>query len=151
MIELEKYIPKEYFKNDQHKLEVINAIINKSRLSFGMSSESGKKNGEFYEAILTTSSIKEAQRYYELFQEVIRGESRVKISRKTKQYALDFPKVAITYSVSENKDDSIQNHEQMRQAINDYNKMFGTHFTLEKINDYNRNLNERLPRKKINI
>lgn len=148
MAEIEGYIPKEYFENDQHKLEVIHAIINKSRKKFGMFSNSGKKNGEFYSAILTTSSIKEAQRYYELFQEVIRGESSVKISTETKRYAPDFPKVAITYSVSENEDASIENQEKMRQSLADYNEMFGTNYQVDQINNYNRDLNARLARKK---
>lgn len=148
LAEIETYIPKEVFENDEHKLEVIKAIVNKSLTKFGMSSQSNKKNGEFYEAILTTSSIKEAQRYYELFQEIINGTSTVKISDKTKRYAPDFPKVAITYSVSENEDDSIENQEKMRQSLVDYNQMFGTNYSLENITGYNQNLNERLARKK---
>lgn len=148
MAEIEGHIPKVYFEKDTHKLEVIHAIVNKSRKKFGMFPNSGKKNGEFYAAILTTSSIKEAQRYYELFQEVIRGESEVKISEETKRYAPDFPKVAITYSVSENEDNSIQNQEKMRQSIADYNKMFGTDYQIDQMDHYNRNLNERLARKK---
>lgn len=147
MEDIEKYIPKEYFENDHHKLEVIRAIVNKSRKKFGMFANSGKKNGEFYSAILTTSSIKEAQRYYELFQEVKRGELDVQISKETKRYAPDFPKVAITYSVSENEDNSLANQEKMRQAIMDYNEMFGTNYQIDNMNHYNQNLNARLARK----
>lgn len=146
--EMEALIPKQYFENDAHRLKVIDAIINKSRKNFGMTRDSGKKNGEFYEAILTTSSIKEAQRYYELFQEVIRGESPVEISSKTKLYAPDFPKVAITYSVSENEDDSIVNQEKFQSALDDYNAMFGTNWGLDNIGAYNKDLNSRLARKK---
>lgn len=147
IVEVESYIPKAYFETDAHRLEVIDAIINKSRKKFGMSRQTNKKNGEFYEAILTVSSIKEAQRYYKLFREVIEGYSPVEISKETKRYSPDFPKIAITYSVSENEDDSVQNQEQMRQAMDDYNQMFGTHFTLENMNAYNQNLNARLARK----
>ena len=147
MAEVESYIPKEYYDHDAHRLEVIDAIVNRSRTKLGMSHQSKKKNGEFYEAILTVPSIREAQRYYELFQEVVNGNSTVEISKETQRYSPDFPKVAITYSVSENEDDSIQNQEKMRQAIDNYNQMFGTHFSLENMNAYNCNLNARLAQK----
>lgn len=146
-IEVEKAIPKAYFETDEHKLQVIDAIINHSLKQFGMHSKY-KKNGQYYEAILTTSSIKEAQRYYELFQEVKEGKSTIKISNHVRRFAPDFPKVAITYSVTENEDNSKKNQEKMEKALADYNAMFGTHFDLGTIGAYNSNLNERLARKK---
>ena len=35
----------------------------------------------------------------------------------------------------------------MKEALDDYNQMFGTHFGIEEINAYNSNLNDRLARK----
>ena len=35
----------------------------------------------------------------------------------------------------------------MKEALADYNEMFGTHYSIEQIDAYNKNLNERLARK----
>ena len=56
--------------------------------------------------------------------------------------------MAITYSISENEEASITNQEKMKEAINHYNKEFGTDFTIETIRGYNREINNRLARKK---
>ncbi len=47
-------------------LEVIHSIINKSRKKLGFA----KGVGQTYNAILTTSSIAQAQRYYDLIKAV---------------------------------------------------------------------------------
>ncbi|MBT8990440.1 hypothetical protein BTH78_09000, partial [Lactobacillus delbrueckii subsp. bulgaricus] len=64
-------------------------------------------SGKKYSAILTTSSIEKAQKYYRIFKKIIDGEDEeFKIPERIKKVAPDFPKIAITYSVSENEDDS---------------------------------------------
>lgn len=143
MIEKESYIGRDVFENEKHMLEVIHSIINKSRLKFGFD----KGPGKTYNAILTTSSINQAQKYYQLFKKVMAGETTVKISEKTKRVLPDFPKIAITYSISENEEASEFNQEQMKESIQDYNKMYGTRYSLESIRAYNRNVNDRLARK----
>lgn len=143
MIEKEFYIGRDVFENEKHMLEVIHSIINKSRLKFGFD----KGPGKTYNAILTTSSINQAQKYYQLFKKVMAGETTVKISEKTKRVLPDFPKIAITYSISENEEASEFNQEQMKESIQDYNKMYGTRYSLESIRAYNRNVNDRLARK----
>ena len=60
--------------------------------------------GRTYEGMLTTSSIEIAQKYYDLLTKVKNGESSLKIDEKIKQVLPDFPKFAITYSVTENED-----------------------------------------------
>lgn len=60
----------------------------------------------------------------------------------------DFPKFAITYSVTENEEASQVNQEKMKQSLLDYNEMFGTNYTIDGIQAYNNNLNDRLARKK---
>src|SRR5699024_10005380 len=142
-IEREELIKKEAFETREHKLIVIEQIINKSRQKFGMHNDLGKQ----YSAILTTDSIASAQEYYKLFREVINGESEVKVSEQVKKRLPDFPKVAITYSISENEDTSIKNQEQMKETMEDYNEMFGTNFTLDQVSAYNRDVNHRLARK----
>lgn len=67
MIEKESYIGRDVFENEKHMLEVIHSIINKSRLKFGFD----KGPGKTYNAILTTSSINQAQKYYQLFKKKV--------------------------------------------------------------------------------
>jgi len=133
------------YEDEEHMLRVVDFIVNKASGKFGL--KRGK--GNTYTAILTTSSIKQAQRYYQLFKRVKAGaEPRVTISDDVKRQLADFPKVAITYSVSENGDNDSFNQDQMKESMSDYNEMFGTQYTMEQIDAYNCNVNDRLARKK---
>ncbi len=133
------------YEDEEHMLRVVDFIVNKASGKFGL--KRGK--GDTYTAILTTSSIKQAQRYYQLFKRVKAGaEPRVTISDDIKRQLADFPKVAITYSVSENGDNDSFNQDQMKESMSDYNEMFGTQYTMEQIDAYNCNVNDRLARKK---
>jgi len=142
--EKEALLPKRVYENERHMLEVIHSIVNKSRNKLGFQNGVGKT----YTAILTTSSIAQAQRYYDLFKRVKAGKTTVQISEKTKRTLPDFPKVAITYSISENEESSIENQEKMKEALLDYNESFNTSYTLETMRSYNHNVNDRLARKK---
>ncbi|WP_242254846.1 type I restriction endonuclease subunit R [Bacillus cereus group sp. BfR-BA-01403] len=144
MEEKEARLPKRVYEDECHMLEVIHSIINKSRNKLGFQNGVGNT----YNAILTTSSIAQAQRYYDLFKRVKAGETTVQISEKTKRILPDFPKVAMTYSISENEETSIENQEKMKEALLDYNKEFDTSYTIETMRAYNRNVNDRLARKK---
>lgn len=131
------------YENEKHMLKVLDVIINKSYHKLGF--QNGK--GKTYVGLLTTSSIQQAQKYYELLTKVKNGETPLVIDEKIKQVLPDFPKFAITYSVSENKDNSMVNQDKMKKSIDDYNKMFGTKFDISQIQSYNGNLNKRLARK----
>lgn len=144
-IEKEKLLPKKIYEDEEHQLAVIDSIINKSRSKLGMNAEGGI--GKAYGAMLTVPSIAIAQQYYSLFKKVIAGETQVKISEKTRAILPDFPKVAITYSISENEESSINNQEKMKESIADYNERYGMKFSIETIRAYNRNINKRLARK----
>lgn len=141
--EKEAKIPKSVYEDEKHMLEVITSILNKSRRKLGFQNGSG----ETYNAILTTSSIAQAQCYYDLFKKVVAGETLVSINEKTKSVLPDFPKVAITYSISENEETSITNQGKMTEAIKDYNELFDTNFSIETMRAYNKNVNDRLARK----
>ena len=145
-IEREKLIPKEAYETKEHRLQVIDFILNKSRTKLGFTAESGV--GRAYGAILTVPSIAIAQEYYDLIKSVVAGNEIVKISHRTSQILPDFPKVAITYSISENEESSLQNQEKMKEALQDYNKTYKKSFSLETIRAYNQNVNARLARKK---
>lgn len=131
------------YDNEKHMLKVLEVIINKSYNKLGFNN--GK--GQTYEAILTTNSIQMAQKYYDLLVRVKNGETPLVIDEKIKQVLPDFPKFAITYSVTENEEGSQVNQQKMQCALDDYNKMFGTKYEVSQIQGYNSNLNKRLARK----
>ena len=131
------------YNNETHMLRVLDIILNKSYHKLGF--QNGK--GKTYEGLLTTSSIQLAQKYYDLLTKIKNGESSLKIDEKIKQVLPDFPKFAITYSVTENEEGSCVNQQKMQKSLDDYNGMFGTKYELSEIQGYNGNLNKRLARK----
>lgn len=131
------------YGTEAHMRQVLNTILNKSYAKFGM--EKGK--GETYEAMFTVSSIEQAQKYYDFIKRIKAGKDELKISEKVRQALPDFPKVAITYSVTENEEASKVNQDKMQEALDDYKEMFGSSYGLSNINAYNANLNDRLARK----
>ena len=131
------------YDSEAHMLSVLDIILNKSYYKLGF--QNGK--GQTYEGLLTTSSIERAQKYYELLTKVKNGETELKIDEKVRQVLPDFPKFAITYSVTENEEGSHVNQQKMQKSLDDYNRMFGTKYDLSQIQSYNANLNKRLARK----
>ena len=131
------------YDNEAHMLKVLDVILNKSYYKLGF--QNGK--GMTYECMLTTKSIQVAQKYYELLTRVKNGETSLVIDEKIRQVLPDFPKFAITYSVTENEEGSHVNQEKMQKSLDDYNGMFGTKYEMSQIQSYNGNLNKRLARK----
>jgi len=131
------------YESEAHMLSVLDVIINKSYHKLGF--QNGK--GKTYEGILTTSSIQMAQKYYDLLKRVKNEETEIQIDERIKQVLPDFPKFAITYSVTENEEGSHVNQQKMQGSLDDYNEMFGTKYELSQIQSYNGNLNKRLARK----
>ena len=131
------------YGKEAHMRQVLDVILNKSCANFRME----KGRGETYEAMFTVSSIEQAQKYYELIKRIKAGQDELKISEDIRRALPDFPKVAITYSVTENEESSKVNQDKMQEALDDYNDMFGTNYNLAGINAYNANLNDRLARK----
>lgn len=134
------------YETEAHMLKVLDTIINKSQEKLGFKNGRGKT----YEAILTVNSIKRAQAYYDLLKRVVNGETSITISEETRRVLPDFPKFAITYSVSSDEDNESAdlNVPKMQESLDDYNAMFGTSFGIGEIKGYNTNLNDRLARKK---
>lgn len=131
------------YESEAHMLSVLDVILNKSYHKLGF--QNGK--GKTYEGLLTTSSIQMAQKYYDLLKRVKNGETELQIDERIKQVLPDFPKFAITYSVTENEEGSHVNQQKMQESLDDYNEMFGTKYELDQIQGYNGNLNKRLARK----
>ena len=131
------------YDSETHMLKVLDVILNKSYHKLGF--QNGK--GKTYEALLTIGSISLAQKYYELLKKVKNGETDLQIDEKIKRVLPDFPKFAITYSVTENEEGSHVNQQKMEESLNDYNTMFNTKYDISQIQTYNGNLNRRLARK----
>ncbi len=131
------------YDSKDHMLGVIDTIVNKSSEKFGLNNGPGKT----YQAILTVGTIARAQRYFELMKSVKDGNEKVKISPQIKSKIQDFPKVAVTYSLAENKADGEVNSAKMKASIDDDNHLFNKHFEIQDINAYNDDLTERLTRK----
>ena len=134
------------YDTETHMLNVLDVILNKSQKKLGLQHGRGKT----YVAILTVNSIKKAQAYYDLLKRVVNGETSITICEETKRVLPDFPKFAITYSVSgdEDSESADLNVPKMQKSLEDYNAMFGTAFGIGEIKGYNTNLNDRLARKK---
>ena len=134
------------YETETHMLQVLDTIINKSREKLGFANGRGKT----YEALLTVNSIQRAQAYYDLLKKVKEGKTNIEISEETKRVLPDFPKFAITYSVSSDDDSESAdlNVPKMQESLDDYNAMFGTKYGIGEIKGYNANLNDRLARKK---
>ncbi|MBR3579804.1 MAG: type I restriction endonuclease subunit R [Lachnospiraceae bacterium] len=132
-----------YYRSDKHMRNVLDVILNQSMAKFGM--QNGK--GQTYEAMLTVDSIATAQKYYDLLLKVKNGEDELKINDEVKKVLPDFPKIAITFSVTENEEVSKVNMNAMKRYLAYYNGIYGTKYDIDGINAYNGNLNDRLARK----
>lgn len=132
-----------YYASEGHMRHVLDIILNHSSSKFGM--QNGK--GKTYEAMLTVESISVAQKYYDLLKKVKDGEDDLKISDDIKRMLPDFPKVAITFSVSENEESSQENQDAMKRFLKYYNMAYGTSYQIDGLTAYNNNLNDRLARK----
>lgn len=130
-----------------HMKAVVKRILNNSYRKLGIYNKDNR--GYTYDAIFTTSSIKQAQKYYRIFRDVINDKDPdIKIPNRIKKVLPDFPKIAITYSIGENGDGDEANQNEMKQSLEDYNKMFNTHYSMAELGAYNTNVNDRLARKK---
>ncbi len=132
-----------YYDSEKHRRNVLDIIINHSLSKLGM--QNGR--GQTYEAMLTVESIAVAQKYYDLILKIKNDEDELKISDEVKKALPDFPKVAITFSVSENEATSQSNQDAMKRYLSYYNLSYGTKYGLDGLTAYNGNLNDRLARK----
>lgn len=132
-----------YYHSENHRRNVLDIIFNHSFSKLGM--QNGR--GQTYEGMLTVESIDVAQKYYDMILDIKEGRDELKIDEMIKKALPDFPKVAITFSVSENEEASKKNQDAMKKYLEDYNREFGTKYKIDGIGAYNNNLNDRLARK----
>jgi len=119
------------------------SVLEKFKVIDGMPTMSG---------ILTTHSIAQAKRIYRKLVELKQSGELITGKPRDERRALhdpDFPRVAITYSVAENPNDTSESAnqaaEEIKEIMSDYNTMFGTSYI--DVDLYNQNINNRLARK----
>lgn len=151
-IQKELYLPLSSFESDEHIQKVIHKIFRPDNAYTKFDFQNGRPQKS---AILTTSSIDMAKRYYQAIKEMTKDPEWL-----TKEFAgypirtgrtiedSDFPRIAITYSIQENEDNSKQIQNEMKEIIKDYNNYYHTAWSIEDIERYNGDINNRLARKK---
>ncbi|MED1221794.1 type I restriction endonuclease subunit R, EcoR124 family [Bacillus paralicheniformis] len=151
-IEKEAYLEPSSFESDDHIQKVIHKIFRPDNAYTKFDFQNGRPQRS---AILTTSSIEMAKRYYRAIKETTKDPEWL-----TKEFARhpirtgrtiedpDFPRIAITYSIQENEDNSKQIQDEMKEIINEYNDYYHTAWSIEDIERYNGDINNRLARKK---
>ncbi|EOO42077.1 HsdR family type I site-specific deoxyribonuclease [Bacillus cereus VD133] len=151
-MEKEAYLEPSSFERDAHIQKVIRKIFRPDNAYTKFDFQNGRPQKS---AILTTSSIDMAKRYYQAIKEMIKDPEWL-----TKEFAghpirtgraiedPDFPRIAITYSIQENEDNSKQLQDEMNDIIKDYNAYYHTAWSIEDIERYNGDINNRLARKR---
>ena len=151
-IDKEQYLQSTHYESDDHIQSVIRKILSPNNAYSKFVFKDGKPT---MSAILTTSSIDMAKRYYKAIKKFTAHKNWLETqfpNNPLRQGAVmndpDFPRVAITYSLEENTKDSALKETEMAEIIDEYNQMFGTSWSIESINRYNGDINNRLARKK---
>lgn len=151
-IEKEAYIGPSSFESDEHIQKVIRKIFRPDNAYVKFDFQNGRPQKS---AILTTSSIDMAKRYYEAIKEMTKdpewltnefADHPIRTGRTIEDP--DFPRIAITYSMQENEDNSKQIQDEMKEIIKDYNDYYDTAWSIEDIDRYNGDINNRLARKR---
>lgn len=148
----ETYIKPSIYETDEHIDEVIKKIFKPNDAYTKFDFRNGRPQKS---AILTTSSIDMAKRFYHKIKDLtankdwmteLFGEKGLRQGRTMADP--DFPRIAITYSVDENDAASHDNQKEMSEIISDYNEYYGTSWSIADIKRYNGDINNRLARKK---
>ncbi|MGX5469134.1 type I restriction endonuclease subunit R [Bacillus toyonensis] len=151
-MEKEMYLEPSSFERDEHIQKVIRKIFRPDNAYTKFDFQNGRPQKS---AILTTNSIDMAKRYYQAIKEMTKEPEWL-----TKEFAghpirkgrtiedPDFPRIAITYSIQENEDNSKEIQDEMKDIIKDYNDYYRTAWSIEDIERYNGDINNRVARKK---
>lgn len=151
-IKKEEYLDTEVYERDEHIEKVLHKIFRPDNAYTKFDFENGRPQKS---AILTTSSIDMAKKYYYAIKEMTKhndwiekefSNHPVRTGRSISDP--DFPRVAITYSFDENTDKASEKENEMQDIIQDYNDYFDTSWSLKDIDRYNGDINNRLARKK---
>lgn len=151
-IQKEASFPNNQYEQEDHLQTVIRKIFRPDNAYTKFDFRQGRPTKS---AILTTSSIALAKRYYHAIKEMTRNEDWLQetfpmhpIREGRTIDDPDFPRIAITYSLEENSKTSQQDQEEMTAIIQEYNSYYRTAWSLQDIERYNGDINNRLARKK---
>lgn len=151
-LEKEKLIDSRMYTSDEHIEEVIRKIFNPNNAYNKFKFINGRPT---MSAILTTSSIVMAKRYYKEIQKMKQTTNWMEENYKDHPIQKgkvindpDFPTIAITYSLVDNSENASEQDDEMKQIIQDYNNYYDTAWSISDIERYNSDINNRLARKK---
>ena len=151
-IDKEASIANRHYEDEDHIEKVIQKIFRPDNAYTKFDFRNGRPTKS---AILTTSSIAMAKRYYRAIKELTQTENWMQeafpmqpIREGRTMDDPDFPRLAITYSLEENSQTSQQDQEEMSAIIQDYNAYYRTAWSLQEIERYNGDINSRLAKKK---
>lgn len=151
-VKKESYLDPTVFEADEHIQKVIHKMFRPDNAYTKFDFRNGRPTKP---AILTTSSIDMAKKYYRAIKEMTKEPDWL-----TKEFPNqpiregrtmedpDFPRIAITYSLEENSRDSSVQQEEMQKIIEEYNQYYDTSWSLADIERYNGDINNRLARKR---
>ncbi|OOL65495.1 deoxyribonuclease [Enterococcus faecium] len=151
-VKKESYLDPTVFEADEHIQKVIHKMFRPDNAYTKFDFRNGRPTKS---AILTTSSIDMAKKYYRAIKEMTKEPDWL-----TKEFPNqpiregrtmedpDFPRIAITYSLEENSRDSSVQQEEMQKIIEEYNQYYDTSWSLADIERYNGDINNRLARKR---
>lgn len=150
-VEQEKHIDNAVFEKNEHIQTVIHKIFapNNAYVKFDFHNGRPQKN-----AMLTTSSIAMAKRYYHAIKEMTADPDWMQREFPDRPLTAgrtiedpDFPRIAITYSLDENPTEASKSQEDMKAIIADYNQFYETNWKIDELERYNGDINNRLARK----
>jgi len=130
-----------YIKGMLAKIFKHQSVLEKFKVANGIPTMSG---------ILTTHSIAQAKRIYKKLMELKKAGELVTGKPRDERIRLndpDFPRVAITYSLSENQGEINAAQEEIDKIMKEYSDMYGVAY--ENVDLYNQNINNRLARKSV--
>ncbi|MDD9265141.1 type I restriction endonuclease subunit R [Bacillus toyonensis] len=151
-VKKEEYLDNSVYESDEHIQKVLRKIFRPDNAYMKFDFKNGRPQKS---AILTTSSIEMAKRYYRATKKMTKDphwmekeftNHPIRAGRTIDD--LDFPRIAITYSLDENTEDSKDKQTEMQEIIKEYNAYYGTAWSLTDIERYNGDINNRLARKK---
>lgn len=147
----ETYLDKAIYQTDEHIQEVLKKILRPDNAYIKFDFKAGRPTKS---AILTTSSIEMAKRYYQAIKKIKASANwreelfpNHPIRQGRTMEDPDFPRVAITYSLEENKIQANSDQREMAEIIHEYNEYYHTTWSLSDIEFYNKDINNRLKRK----
>lgn len=151
-IKKESYLGSSTYEDDEHIQKVIHKMFRPDNAYTKFDFRNGKPTKS---AILTTSSIVMAKKYYKAIKEMMKDPNWMEkefpnhlVRAGRTMDDPDFPRIAITYSLEENAGDSSEQQKEMQGIIEDYNAYYNTAWNLAEIERYNGDINNRLARKR---